>query len=128
MTNLETIHSEYAPKAVGPYSQAVRAGDFIFLSGQIPLNPETMEIVEGGITEQANQVLVNLKAVLAAAGANFNQVVKATVFLKDMNNFADFNAVYEKFFTEHKPARSTIEVARLPKDSMIEIELVVFAK
>lgn len=118
---IETVSTASAPAAIGPYSQAIRYGSLLFTSGQIPLTPSG-ELVEGGIEEQTRQVLLNLQAVLAAEGAALADVIKTTVFLKDMNQFAAFNKVYESFFGEHKPARSTVEVSRLPKDVFVEIE------
>jgi 2-iminobutanoate/2-iminopropanoate deaminase len=112
-----------APQAIGPYSQAVTVGDLVFCSGQIPLTPAG-ELVEGGITEQTRQVLANLQALLAAAGSSLEQVVKTTVFLADMNEFAAMNQVYAEFFTTDQPARSTVQVARLPRDVRVEIEAV----
>lgn len=120
---LEIVASSAAPAAIGPYSQAVKAGPFLYTSGQIPLTAEGV-LVEGGIVEQTHQVFRNLKAVLEEAGTDFSRVVKATVFLKDMNQFAAFNEVYASYFGDHKPARSTVEVARLPRDVLVEIELV----
>jgi endoribonuclease L-PSP, putative len=117
------ISTAAAPAAIGPYSQAVRIGNLLFTSGQIPLTPEG-ELAPGGIEEQTHQVFRNLQAVLAAAGCGLSDVVKATVFLKDMNEFAAFNAVYASYFGDHKPARSTVEVARLPRDVKVEIELI----
>jgi 2-iminobutanoate/2-iminopropanoate deaminase len=118
------ISTANAPAALGPYSQGVEAqGTMLFLAGQIPLKPNG-DLVEGGITEQTTQVLENVKAVLTEAGYGLDNVVKATVFLKDMNNFAAMNEVYAQYFGETKPARSTIEVARLPKDVQVEIEVV----
>lgn len=117
------ISTTNAPVAIGPYSQAVRIGNLLFTSGQIPLTPEG-ELVSGGIEEQTHQVFRNLQAVLAEAGCGLSDVVKATVFLKDMNEFAAFNAVYASYFGNHKPARSTVEVARLPRDVKVEIELI----
>lgn len=118
------ITANNAPAAIGPYSQAIAAGDFIYTSGQIPLNPETGEIAVGGIEAQAKQVLDNLKSVLEAAGVSINAVVKTTVFIKDMNDFTIINNIYAHYFTEPFPARSCVEVARLPKDVLIEIEAV----
>lgn len=118
------IHSEKAPKAIGPYSQAVAVGNFLFCSGQIPLNPETMEVEAGNIEIQTERVLKNLTAVLAANGMGLHNVVKTTVFIKDMNEFPLINAVYEKMFGTHRPARSTVEVARLPRDVKVEIECI----
>jgi len=117
------IKTDKAPGAIGPYSQAVEANGFLFTAGQIPVNPETGEIPEG-IEAQTRQSLLNLKAVLEEAGISLDNVVKATVFLKDMNMFADMNGVYSTFFTEKHPSRSAVEVARLPKDVLIEIEVI----
>lgn len=120
---LKIVSTPSAPAAIGPYAQAVRIGGLLFTSGQIPLTPAG-ELVQGGIAEQTHQVLTNLKAVLAAEGATLSDVVKTTVFLQDMNHFAEFNAVYASYFGEHTPARSTVEVARLPRDVFVEIELI----
>lgn len=120
---LTTLSTEAAPKAIGPYSQAVRVGDLLFTSGQIPLDL-TGNVVEGSIAEQTHQVFRNLQAVLAAADIGFSQVVKATVFIKDMNQFAEINDIYASYMGDHKPARSTVEVSKLPKDVGIEIELI----
>lgn len=120
----EIVSTAKAPQAIGPYSQAVRAGGFVFCSGQIPLDPATMTIVEGGIATQTRRVLQNLSEVLAAAGSSLDRIVKTTVFLKDMNMFAEMNAVYGEFFKNEPPARATVEVARLPKDVLVEIEVV----
>ncbi|MDO3681504.1 RidA family protein [Paenibacillus ehimensis] len=120
---LERISTDRAPAAIGPYSQAIKFGNLLFTSGQIPLNPEG-QLVEGGIAEQTHQVFRNLKAVLEEAGATFESVIKATVFIKDMNQFAQVNEIYAEYFGDHKPARSTVEVARLPKDVFVEIELI----
>lgn len=119
------IHAENAPKAIGPYSQAIRIGNFLFTSGQIPLDASG-QMVAGGVREQTHQVFRNLQAVLEAAGVGFEQVVKATVYLKDMDRFGEVNEVYASYFGDHKPARSTVEVARLPKDAEVEIELVAW--
>ncbi len=116
-----------APAAIGPYSQAIRVGDMLFTSGQIPLDPKTGAFVPGHITEQTTQVLENLKAVLSHAGLDFTHVVKTTVFLKSMGDFAAMNEVYARYFAPQgavPPARSTVEVARLPKDALVEIELI----
>lgn len=121
--SLRIVSTTDAPAAIGPYAQAVRAGNLLFTSGQIPLTPAG-QLAEGGIEEQTHQVLTNLKAVLAAEGATFADVVKTTVFLKDMNQFATFNSVYASYFGDHTPARSTVEVARLPRDVFVEIELI----
>ena len=120
----EIIKAPKAPKAAGPYSTAVKKNGFVFLSGQIPLNPATGQLVTGSIEEQTIQVLENLKAVLEGAGLSFEDVVKTTVFLKDMGNFARMNETYGKYFPVNPPARSTIEVARLPRDVQIEIEAI----
>jgi len=117
------IATNQAPAAIGPYSQAIALGNLIFTSGQIPLAADG-QLVEGGIAEQTHQVFRNLQAVLAEAGASFQDVVKATVFLKDMNQFSTVNEIYASYFGDHKPARSTVEVARLPKDVFVEIELI----
>ena len=120
---LQVISTTEAPAAIGPYSQAIKLGGVLFTSGQIPLDASGA-LVEGGIEEQTHQVFRNLKAVLAEAGATFGDVVKATVFLKDMNDFAAVNSIYASYFGEHKPARSAVEVARLPKDVLVEIEVI----
>jgi 2-iminobutanoate/2-iminopropanoate deaminase len=123
----EAIATDKAPKAIGPYSQGVRVGDFIFTAGQVGIDPATQQVVAGGITEQTTRALENLLAILAEAGSSFSQVIKTTVFLKDMNDFAAMNAVYGAYFLgagTAPPARSTVEVARLPKDVLVEIELV----
>lgn len=123
---LKKIHSDEAPAAVGPYSQAIAAAcsNIIFISGQIPLDPVSMQVSSTDVREQTKQVLKNLSAVLKAAGVNKNAVVKATVYLKNMNDFALVNEEYEKFFSEHKPARVCVEVARLPKDVLVEIDAI----
>lgn len=115
-----------APKALGPYSAAVKVGQFIYLSGQTGLNPATNELAEGGIEAQTRQVLDNLKNVLEAAGLSLSHVVKTTVFLKDMTDFQVMNGIYAEYFTENYPARSTIQVAALPKNGLVEIEVVAF--
>ena len=120
----EIIHTDKAPKAIGPYSQAVKAGNMLFVSGQVPFVPETMEIVEGDVKAQTAQSLKNVQAILAEAGLDFSHVVKSTVFIKDMNEFAQINEVYAEFFGENKPARACVEVARLPKDVKVEIEVI----
>ena len=119
---MEIIKTTDAPEAIGPYSQAVTAGDLVFCSGQIPLDPSTMTLVGETVAEQTSQVLKNLAEVLKAAGSGLGKVVKTTVFLKDMNDFVEMNNVYAEFFGNHKPARATVEVARLPKDVLVEIE------
>ncbi|WP_342513927.1 RidA family protein [Sporosarcina sp. FSL K6-1522] len=120
------VATENAPKAIGPYAQAVSVNGLIYTSGQIPLTPEGL-LVEGTIEEQTHQVFANLKAVLAEAGSSLDQVVKATVFIKDMNEFVALNDVYAQHFGTHTPARSTVEVARLPKDVKVEIEVIALA-
>ena len=120
----QVIHTDNAPKAIGPYSQAVKAGNMLFVSGQVPFVPETMEIVEGDVKAQTAQSLKNVQAILAEAGLDFSHVVKSTVFIKDMNEFAQINEVYAEFFGENKPARACVEVARLPKDDKVEIEVI----
>ena len=120
----QVIHTENAPAAIGPYSQAVKAGNLLFVSGQVPFVPETIEIVEGDVKAQTAQSLKNLQAILKEAGADFSNVVKTTVFIKDMNEFAQINEVYAEYFGENKPARACVEVARLPKDVKVEIELI----
>jgi 2-iminobutanoate/2-iminopropanoate deaminase len=121
------ISTHDAPAAIGPYSQAIRVGEMLFASGQIPLDPKTGAIVPGGITEQTTQVMENIKAILAKAGIDMIHVVKTTVFLKSMNDFVAMNAVYAKYLAPEgvvPPARSTVEVARLPKDVLVEIEVI----
>ena len=115
-----------APKAIGPYSQAVRAGDFLFLSGQISINPETGELVIESFEAQVRQIFKNIEAVLKAAGADFTHVVKSTVFLKNMDNFVEMNGIYAEFFPNDPPARSAVQAARLPKDVEIEIEMIAY--
>jgi len=124
----QAIHSDQAPKALGPYSQAIKAGMFVFCAGQTPIDPATGNLVVGGIEEQTRQVLKNLSAVLQAAGTSLNNAVKTTVFLLDMNEFQKMNAVYAEFFPTNAPARSTIQVARLPKDARVEIEVIALAQ
>ena len=121
------IKTEDAPKAIGPYSQAVVAGGFVFASGQIPTDPATGQFVEGGISEQTRQVLRNLSKVLEAAGTGLERVVKTTVFLADMDDFAAMNEVYARFFKENPPARSTVQAARLPRDARVEIDVIALA-
>ncbi|GBG08416.1 deaminase [Paenibacillus agaridevorans] len=120
---MEIVSTEAAPAAIGPYSQAIKLGGLLFTSGQIPLDA-TGALVAGGVEEQAHQVFRNLQAVLEAGGASLASVVKATVFLKDMNDFATVNDIYASYFGDHKPARSAVEVARLPKDVLVEIEVI----
>ncbi len=120
---LKKISTEKAPAAIGPYSQAIVNGNMLYTSGQIPIIPETGELIQGDITAQAEQVMKNLSAVLQAAGTSFANVVKTTCFLVNMNDFAAFNAVYERYFTE-KPARSCVAVKQLPKNALVEVELI----
>lgn len=122
--SIEIISTEKAPAAIGPYSQAVKCGNFVYTSGAIPVDPASGEVVSGEVAEQAEQALKNVAAVLAAAGSGLENVVKTTVFIKNMNDFAAINEVYKKYFTGNYPARSCVEVARLPKDVLIEIECV----
>lgn len=124
---MKTIVSEKAPKSVGPYSQAVRTGNLIYCSGQIPLDPETGKISGSNIEEQAQRVIDNIRLLLGGAGLGLNNIVKTTVFLTDMGNFQGMNRVYAAAFGEHKPARSTIAVKQLPLDALVEIECIVEA-
>ena len=121
---LSPVSTDGAPRAIGPYSQAVVAGDLVFTAGQIALDPATMELVGGGIREQTTRVLSNLRAVLQAAGTDLPKVVKTTVFLADMADFSAMNEVYSQFFGDHKPARSTVAAAALPRGARVEIDLV----
>jgi len=118
------IHSDDAPKAIGPYSQAVKAGNVIYTSGQVSLDPKTGELVTGDFAAQARRVFDNLAAVLKAGGAGFHNVAKATVFLTDLANFQTLNAIYAEYFGDHKPARTTVQVAGLPKGAELEIDLI----
>ena len=120
---MKFVATDKAAAAIGPYSQGVIAGELFYSSGQIPLMPSG-EMVEGSIVDQAHQVFANLKAILAEAGTSLENVIKTTVFIKDMNDFAVLNEVYASYFGDHKPARSTVEVARLPKDAQVEIEVI----
>lgn len=127
MSEKKVIQTNSAPQAIGPYSQAIQVGSMIYTSGQIPLNKEG-ELVPGGIKEQTTQVIQNLQAVLEAAGCTLDDIIKTTVFIKDMNEFAQLNETYGEFFSQSKPARSTVEVARLPKDVKVEIECIALLK
>ncbi|WP_067839383.1 RidA family protein [Amphibacillus sediminis] len=118
------IETKHAPQAIGPYSQAIDLGDFIFVSGQIPLNPETMEVVAGGIKEQTQQVMKNLAAVLKEAGLSFDHVAKFTIYLTDMNDFAALNETYAAYLTAPYPARATVEVSQLPKGVKVEMDVI----
>jgi 2-iminobutanoate/2-iminopropanoate deaminase len=120
----QTVLTERGPKPIGPYSQAVRANGFLYVSGQVALDPKTGEMVTGEVRQQTERVLENVKGIVEAAGSNLNHVVKTTVFLKDMSDFATMNEVYSRYFTIAPPARSTVQVARLPKDALVEIEVI----
>ncbi|MFQ5906084.1 MAG: RidA family protein [bacterium] len=120
----EVVETHGAPEAIGPYSQAIKAGDLLFTSGQIAIDPGTGQLISGGVKEQTARVLENLKAVLEAAGSSLANVIKTTVYLSDMNDFSQMNMVYAQFFDRTKPARSTVEVSRLPKDVKVEIDAV----
>ncbi|WP_129730944.1 MULTISPECIES: RidA family protein [Bacillaceae] len=124
---MKIVHTVKAPQAIGPYSQGIIAGNMFYSSGQIPLTAEG-QLVTGDVKEQTHQVFANLKAVLEEAGASFESVVKTTVFLSDMNDFNDVNEVYGQYFSEHKPARSCVQVARLPKDVAVEIEVIALVQ
>ncbi|WP_207224351.1 MULTISPECIES: RidA family protein [Fictibacillus] len=124
---MKKVHTTEAPAAIGPYSQGIVYNNLFFSSGQIPLTKEG-EMIDGDVKEQTHQVFSNLKAVLNEAGSSLEQVIKATVFIKDMNEFADINEVYGEYFSDHKPARSCVEVARLPKDAKVEIEVIALVK
>ena len=128
LTVKDIIATDRAPRAIGPYSQAVRAGNLVFASGQIPIDPATGEFVAGGIGEQTEQVLRNLRAVFEAADVGLNQVIKTTVFLVDMDDFTAMNEVYGRFFGEQPPARATVQAARLPRDARVEIEAIAVIK
>lgn len=125
---MKIITAPSAPAAIGPYSHAIHAGPFVFCSGQTPINPATGKLVDGDIEPQAHQVFVNVKAVLAAAGLTLQDVAKSTVYLKDMADFAKMNAIYEAAFSPHKPARTTIQAAKLPLDCRVEIEVIALAR
>jgi len=120
----EAVSSPNAPAAIGPYSQAIKAGNLLFLSGQIPLDPATGQLVSGGIEPQTRQVFANIGAILEAAGLSFANVMSATVYVADMNDFAKVNEIYATYFSAPAPARATVQVARLPKDSLVEIQVV----
>ena len=120
----EIISTPDAPKAIGPYSQAIRANGLIFVSGQVAIDPATQQVIEGDVAMQTERVMKNLSAILAAAGSRLDHVLRCTVFLKNMNDFAAMNAVYGKYFNASPPARSTVEVSRLPKDVLVEIDVI----
>lgn len=124
MADMKQVETKNAPAAIGPYAQAQIVGNLVFTAGQIPLDPQSMELVPGDIAEQTERVMLNLKGILEAAGASLSSVVKTTVFLRDMGDFAAMNEVYGRHFGAHKPARSTVQAARLPKDVAIEIEAI----
>ncbi len=126
--NIQKIETKEAPAAIGPYSQGVRAGDFVFFSGQIPLDPQTGQLVAGGIAEQAERVMANMTAALKAAGLGSENVVKTTIFLTDLGDFATVNEIYGRCFSGVFPARSTVQVSALPKGAQIEIEWIAYAK
>ena len=121
------ISSPDAPKAIGPYSQAIKANGFVFVSGQVAIDPATQQVISGDVTAQTERVLKNVSAILKAAGSSLEKVVRSGVFLKSMNDFAAMNEVYGKFFSSNPPARSTVEVSRLPKDVMVEIDVIALA-
>lgn len=121
---LETITTEKAPQAIGPYSQAVKANGFVYVSGQIPIDPASGQLLNGSLTEQTRQVMTNIASILESAGASLDTVLKTTIYLKDMNDFDEVNKVYGEFFPNHKPARATVQVARLPKDVSIEVDAI----
>jgi 2-iminobutanoate/2-iminopropanoate deaminase len=123
----EVIATDRGPKAIGPYSQAIRANGFVFVSGQIPLDPATQQLVAGDVQVQTERVLENLKGILEAAGSSLDRVVRTTVFLADMNEFAAMNEVYGRYFRSQPPARSTVQVARLPRDARVEIDVIALA-
>ena len=123
----EVIATNDGPKAIGPYSQAIKANGFVFVSGQVAFDPVTQQIIEGDVSAQTDRVLQNLSAILKAAGSSLEKVVKSSVFLKNMADFAAMNEVYGRYFTQAPPARSTVEVARLPKDVLVEIDVIALA-
>lgn len=123
----DVIATAKGPKAIGPYSQAIRANGFIFVSGQVAFDPVNGQIIEGDVAKQTARVLENLKAIIEAAGSSLDKAVRATVFLKDMNDFAAMNEIYARYFPQNPPARSTVEVARLPRDVRVEIDLIALA-
>ena len=128
MASFQQVHTDQAPAAIGPYSQAMIANGLVFTAGQIPLDPQSMQVVEGDVAAQTERVMANIAEVLRAAGADLSTVVKTTVFLRDMNDFAAMNEVYGRHFGDHKPARSTVQVARLPRDVAVEIEAIAVVR
>ncbi|MBN2543657.1 RidA family protein [bacterium] len=123
---MEIIYTSEAPAPVGPYSQAVKAGDFLFIAGQIPIDPSTNAFVEGGVAEQTKMVLQNLSKIVEAAGGSLKNIVKTTVFMTDLSKFSEMNDVYATFFTENPPARAAIEVKKLPKNALVEIQAIAY--
>jgi 2-iminobutanoate/2-iminopropanoate deaminase len=123
---LSAVSTGSAPRALGPYSQAIRAGQFLFVSGQIPIDPATGDLIQGGVADQTSRALQNIGEILKAGGASFTQVVRTTVYLADLGDFAAMNDVYATFFTAPQPARATVQAARLPKDARIEIDVIAF--
>ncbi|SNZ09400.1 2-iminobutanoate/2-iminopropanoate deaminase [Persephonella hydrogeniphila] len=121
---MQIVETEKAPKAIGPYSQAVKYENLLFISGQIAIDPETQEFIGGNIEKQTERVMENIKAILEEAGLNFNHVIKTTIYLKDINDFQKMNEIYGRYFKEHKPARATVEVSNLPKGALVEIEVI----
>lgn len=121
---IRQVATDQAPEAIGPYAQAVKAGDFLFLSGQLPINPDTNEIAHDDVRDQTRQIMKNIKAILAVEEMSINNLVKMTIFVKDLGEFSEINEEYKKSLGDHRPARSTVEVSRLPKDVLIEIEAV----
>lgn len=121
---MQMINTDKAPKAIGPYSQAIKYENLIFISGQIAIDPKTQELIEGDIKKQTERIMENIKAILEEAGLSLNHVIKTTIYLKNINDFPALNEVYGKYFTEHKPARATIEVSNLPKGALVEIEAI----
>jgi 2-iminobutanoate/2-iminopropanoate deaminase len=123
--SLIQIFTDKAPKVIGPYSQALKKNNIIYISGQLPIDPKTSELVKGDIKEQVIQVLENIKSIVEEAGATLNDIIKTTIFLKDLSNFNEVNEVYGRYFQKNYPARSCVEVSRLPKDAMVEIETII---
>ncbi len=121
---MQVIHTEKAPKAIGPYSQAVKYENLLFVSGQIAIDPDTQEFIGGDAEKQTERIMENIKAILEEAGLNFNHVIKSTIYLKNIQDFEAVNKVYGRYFTEHKPARATVEVSNLPKGALVEIEVI----
>lgn len=120
----QVIHTQQAPAAIGPYSQAIKAGNMLFVSGQLPIDPQTGNLATGSIAEQTERIMMNIQAILTAGGASLANIVKTTIFLADLNDFAEVNAAYGRYFPANPPARSTVQVARLPKEGRVEIECI----